>query len=334
MSLLATLAFALQVTAASAPTPELRGEDLMKALQSGGYTILLRHARTDRSYQEAMGTVPAERSAQRNLSADGVRDAALMGVVLRKYRIPIGEIVSSPMYRTRETAEYAARTPTTITMALRVFPSTDETAAVVAAPPAPGTNRLLVTHHFVIEKYVPGIRPGDIGESEAAIVRPAGEGRITLVGRITLSDWERLANVAPPSVTTAASATTSTVVLTASPTEPVTIASLPVTRAGRLARRYLEAFNSRDTTRMRLFIESSLLPNPDRPLPVRLQSYLTTFETLGPIAVTGLRASSADEITLVARAKNGDIVLTVRASAEEPARAESITIGTTRGAHP
>jgi phosphohistidine phosphatase SixA len=170
MQLLAVLALAAQTAGGPAYSVELRGEELMKALQSGGYTILLRHARTDWSFKEEVGSVPVERSAQRNLSADGVRDAALMGVVLKRYRIPIGEIVASPMFRARETAEYAAGTPT-VSMALRVFPTTDETAALVAAAPKPGTNRLLVTHHFVIEKLVPGIKPGDVGESEAAVVR-------------------------------------------------------------------------------------------------------------------------------------------------------------------
>ena len=41
----------------------------------------------------------------------------MMGVVFRKYGITFAEIISSPMYRTVETAEMAAGTPTAITMA-------------------------------------------------------------------------------------------------------------------------------------------------------------------------------------------------------------------------
>ena len=52
--------------------------------------------------------------------------------------------------------------PATTTMALRVFPATAEAAALIAAAPAAGTNRVVVTHHFVIETHVPGIRPGDM----------------------------------------------------------------------------------------------------------------------------------------------------------------------------
>jgi phosphohistidine phosphatase SixA len=200
MRLLAALALTAYAAVAPAQSSELRGEQLMHALRNGGYTILLRHARTDRSFKEAMGYVPVERSAQRNLTDDGVHDAKLMGVVLKKYEIPIGEIVASPMYRTRETAEYAAGTPTS-SIVLRSYPPTDEQAMLVAQSPKPGTNRLLVTHHFVIEKHVPGIKPGEIGESEAAIIQTTSDGRVQLVGRITLSDWEKLAGAPPKSAT-------------------------------------------------------------------------------------------------------------------------------------
>jgi phosphohistidine phosphatase SixA len=334
MQLLAVLALAAQTAGGPAYSVELRGEELMKALQCGGYTILLRHARTDWSFKEEVGSVPVERSAQRNLSADGVRDAALMGVVLRRYRIPIGEIIASPMFRTRETAEYAAGTPT-VSMALRVFPTTDETAALVAAAPKPGTNRLLVTHHFVIEKLVPGIKPGDVGESEAAVVRPTGDGHVALVGRITLSDWERLAGI--PQTVPAKQVSQTTVPAPATPADPATqgaALTIPDTPAGRLARRYIDAFNSGDSARARAFIESSLVPNPNRSTETRVESWARSFQNLGPLSVVGVRSSSAAEVVLDIRAQNREYFLTAKVSVDDPARAASITIGTTQGGHP
>jgi hypothetical protein len=116
-----------------------------------------------------------------------------MGVVFRKYGISFAEIISSPMFRTVETAEMAAGKPKT-TMALRVIPSTPEQEALIKTAPKPGTNRLLVTHHFVIEKHVPGVKPGGVGESEAAVVSHAADGTIQLVGIIKLDDWKALAN--------------------------------------------------------------------------------------------------------------------------------------------
>src|SRR5215203_983624 len=73
-----------------APAPELRGESLMDALRAGGYTVILRHARTDRSQpnqETPQGPIPALRSQQRNLTDNGVRDAQLMGRVFKKYKI-------------------------------------------------------------------------------------------------------------------------------------------------------------------------------------------------------------------------------------------------------
>jgi phosphohistidine phosphatase SixA len=330
MPLLAALAFVVNATFVLPDSAELRGEDLMKALSTGGYTILLRHARTDRSFQEAIGTIPVERSAQRNLSADGVRDAALMGVVLRKYHIPIGEIIASPMFRARETAEMAAGTPT-ISMALRVFPSTDEQAALVAVAPKARTNRLLVTHHFVIEKHVPGIAPGEIGESEAAIVRRTPDGHVAYVGRITLADWERLAGV-PAQAAQSAPAAAPAPATTYGPAEPSP--TIPNTPAGQLAQRYISAFSSGDATRMREFIESSLIPNPDRPTELRLKTFTESFERFGPLTVTGIRASSAEEISVNVRAKSGDFIVTTKVAPDHPGRAASITIGTLAGGHP
>ena len=121
---------------------ELRREQLMDALRKGGYTVLLRHARTDRSFNEQRDPVPVERSQQRNLNDDGIRDAALMGVVFRKYGIQFADILSSPMYRCVETAEYAAGKPTSTTMVLRSFPATPDQAALVAKAPRPARTAL------------------------------------------------------------------------------------------------------------------------------------------------------------------------------------------------
>ena len=296
---------------------ELRRDSLMAVLKQGGYTILLRHARTDRSFKEEIAYVPADRSAQRNLTDDGVKDARLMGVVLRKYGIPIGEIVSSPMFRTRETAEYAAGKPTTITMALRTFPTTDETARVVTAPPKPGTNRLLVTHHFVIEQLVPGIRPGDVDESEAAVVRPTGDGKVELVGRITRGDWVELAGDAP----------------VAEETNPAPAAVQPTGGAAQLARSYISAFNSGDPARMRAFIESSLVADPHRPVDERVKRYAQMFEDFGTLTVDTSVEESPAEVTMGVRSKRGSIRVIVTMSKEEAGRIESVKFAVTEGGH-
>ena len=334
MQTFALIALIAQTAAASPPVAaEVRGEALMDSLRAGGYTILLRHTRTDRSFREEMGAIPAERSAQRNLTDEGVQDAKIIGAVLKQYDIPIGEIIASPMFRTRETAELAAGPPT-IAMALRSWPSTDEQAALVAAAPPAGTNRLLVTHHFVLETHVPGIRPGDIGESEAAVIARTPEGRVRLLGRIALSDWERLAGIARRASPAAAGSSHHGGGVSYGTSGP--LATLPDTPAGRLAARYLDAFNSGDPTRVRSFIDSALVADPERPTDARVRTFEETFGRLGAITPVAIHRSAPDELALVAHANGGEYLITIRVSAEHAGRAASIVIaaGASGGRHP
>jgi phosphohistidine phosphatase SixA len=323
LHIVSAITFAAGVASATLDSAELRRDDLMAALRSGGYTVILRHARTDRSFQEQMGAVPEKRSEQRNLSDDGFRDAALMGVVLRKYNIAFAEIISSPMFRATETAEMAAGKPTTVTMALRVFPATPEQAKLVMTPPKKGTNRLLVTHHFVIETHVPGIKPGEIGESEAAIVRHTADGKVELVGRITLDDWEALANpnhgaAHVPAPAPAAHGGTY------APT-PANAADFPDTHAGHLAKDYVSAFNSGNAEKMRAFIEASMLPDPARPTDERLKSYAKLFGDHGPLSLIKVDSSAAVSTVLVMKSKQGDLRLSVKSSEANPMRVSSVT---------
>ncbi|MGH7712141.1 MAG: histidine phosphatase family protein, partial [Gemmatimonadaceae bacterium] len=189
---LAITALAVAVAATAPDTTELKADSLLKVLKQGGYTIMLRHARTDRSYMDDPRTAPLDdRTKQRNLSDAGVADAKAIGLVMRTAGIPVGEIVSSPMFRAKETAQIAFGEPT-LSSELMSLSATPEQRALVFEPPKRGTNRVIVTHHFIIERYVPGIKLGDIGESEAAVVRTTPNGELSLVGRFTLADWERL----------------------------------------------------------------------------------------------------------------------------------------------
>jgi phosphohistidine phosphatase SixA len=318
--------------AATAPAA-LGGEALMHALQSGGYTILLRHARTDRNApnQETPGTVPTLRSEQRNLTAEGEADVRSMRDVVRRFAFPISEVISSPSYRCRETAD--AFGPADVTMTLRAFPTTAETQALVAATPKPGTNRVLVTHHFVIENHVPGIAPGDVGESEAAVVRPTGDGRVELVGKIKLADWQQLggapAHGAPPAAAVqpgggGAAASHHPPGGGAAATAPPAL-DLPATPLGRLAAAYVEAFNSGDGGRMGGFIDSAFVESSDRPTAVRVAAYLQLFADHGALTVTGVQSETASALALRARSKRGNLTLTVTPSASQPGRIQSLT---------
>lgn len=322
-TLLTTLGAAAVMMTTATPQPELRGEALMEALQGGGYTIVLRHARTDRSFQEAMNVVPTSRAQQRNLNDEGVRDARLMSVVFKKYDIPFGDVLASPMFRATETAEYAVR-PARTTMVLRTFPTLDDARALIAESPAQGTNRLVVTHHFVIEAHVPGIKPGDIGESEAVVVRAGPDGTIALVGRILLADWATLA--AGASTTTGVTTQGHAVPAGYSATHATESVTFPDTPVGRLAQEYVRAFSTGDTATMRQFIESSLDGDPARTIADRLASYAKLYGDVGQLHVASIDSVAAHEITITTHAARGAVRITLKESEKRVGRASAITL--------
>ena len=45
---------------------------------------------------------------------------------------------------------------------------------LIVALPKPGTNRVIVTHHFIIERYAPGIRPGTVISALKALAAGLG----------------------------------------------------------------------------------------------------------------------------------------------------------------
>ena len=340
LHLLSSLTLVAGLATATNDSTELRREKLMEALKSGGYTVMLRHARTDRSFNEQRDPVPMARKDQRNLNDEGIKDAALMGVVFRKYGIQFAEIISSPMYRTVETAEYSVGKPTSTTMLLRVIPATPEQAALIKQAPKKGTNRLIVTHHFVIETHVPGIKPGDVAESEAAVVRHTADGKVQLVGRITLGDWQYLANpegARAEGAPKADGAGTHGGALAAlgrlihgAPDSDAKPVSIPDTHAGHIAQEYIKAFNTGSEDTMRAYIDAWMLANPARTMEERLQTYSQLFKEHGALTVVQVESSQALEVVLGMRSRMGNFRLTVKASEAQPMRAQAVTFAMTQ----
>jgi phosphohistidine phosphatase SixA len=152
----------------------LGGMALVTALRSGGYVIYFRHARTDFSMPDTDRANLADCSTQRNLSDEGRADARAIGAAIRALRIPIGAVLSSEYCRTRETAELAfGRVETTRDLTSRASTTSPEEEAeriealrrLLATPPAPGTNTVLVGHQFNLQDAT-GVT---IAEGEAAI---------------------------------------------------------------------------------------------------------------------------------------------------------------------
>jgi phosphohistidine phosphatase SixA len=178
----------------------LTGSELVNALRQGGYVFVMRHANSPPTRADTSTAAPGNTRLERQLNENGHKTAKAMGDALRALQIPIGEVLSSPTFRTRETAVDLAVGPVKTFLELgdgspgyEVTSFKDGTAflrAQAAAVPPPGTNRLIITHIPNIEYAF--ANASDVAEGEALVFRADGKlGQ--QVARIKIEEWPRLA---------------------------------------------------------------------------------------------------------------------------------------------
>ena len=334
--ILGTTALAVWLALTPPPNGRLSADSMMVELRKGGYTILWRHTATDYSTRDVPGAT--ERSQQRNLTVQGALDAEIIGRMLKLRGVPIGEVLASPMFRTRETAERAFGR-TEVTPLLRLLDPTPEQRAMLMAPPATGTNRVLVTHHFIIERNATGIRPGDVAEGEAAVVRPNGD-VLETVAIFKMADWRRLAEATPGSGVTpnalatpvpAATPATAPVGPPAPPprpsTTPLVLPELLQTHRNAVIANYLQTFNAGDPQRMRTFFEQFSVPNPARTMEQRLETYARLRGDLGNVTITSAEPGGADQVVVkVAGTTGRSGTYTFTLEGDHPGRIVSISV--------
>ena len=320
--------FAVLTIASPPPDSLLSADSLLMAMRKGGYTMIWRHGATDRSVQEPMNYQTTPRFQQRNLTDRGIADSKLVGAIFKAAGVPVGEVLSSPMFRTRETAEYAfghvADTPV-----LRQLDPSPEQRQLLAAEPAAGTNRVIVTHHFVIERNVPGITPGRIGEGEAAVVRRTRGDSVQLVGIFKMADWERIgAHVAAASP--AANGPAGHGAAGGARPAPVNVGPLVIPASLQTKERasiaeYLTVFNSGDAAKMRQFYEKSVVPNPERTMEQRMEVFTRIKGQLGNIAVDSTETPEANKVAVkVQTSTGGPATITFTVEPQSPFRLAGI----------
>jgi phosphohistidine phosphatase SixA len=190
---------------ASAPpilnaAPMLSGENLVKALRQGGYVIVMRHASSPQQAPNAETANSDNIQRERQLDEPGRASAVAMGKALHELRIPVGEILSSPTYRALETVRLTQLgKPTPIPelgdggQSMKV--STDAQAEWlrrrVEQYPV-GTNTLIMTHLPNMSRAFPEFTR-NLMDGEALIFGPDGKGGATLVARVRIEEWPRMA---------------------------------------------------------------------------------------------------------------------------------------------
>lgn len=190
------LAVVTLVTAVASQAQTLSGAALVKALQAGGHVIVMRHASSPSQIPEKPNSdnVPPERQ----LDELGRRTATAMGEALRRLKIPIGETLTGPAYRTRETARLLglpdsrpiAELGEGLTPMQGVSKAQTEWLQKKVRDVPRGTNTVLITHVPNVTAAFPDSPAVDQGE--AIVFGPDGKGGTRVVGRIKIDEWPGL----------------------------------------------------------------------------------------------------------------------------------------------
>jgi phosphohistidine phosphatase SixA len=183
----ASFAFATQ------PRRARGAEALVAALRAGGHTVYMRHAMTDRA-QIDTGRL-GDRSGQRNLSPAGRAQAEALGRAVGRLGIPVGTVLTSPVFRAADTAELAFGrqrvriepfltaddyTPDAVLLAANIA----RTRARLAEAPREG-NDILVGHIVPLGMVLGrSLAQAEFLEGALAVFRP-GVGEASLLGIVT-----------------------------------------------------------------------------------------------------------------------------------------------------
>lgn len=193
---IASLGLLMAAVALSAQT--LSRDMLAAALREGGFVIVMRHASSPREAPDAASANPDNTGHERQLDAEGRRDARAMGAALKRLGIPVNEILSSPTYRALETARLldVGKAVPADPLGNEGMSATNEAGArwlrqEVARKPRAGGNRLLITHGPNISAAFPDYSAG-MGEGEALIFDPRGGTGPVMIQRVRIGDWPGL----------------------------------------------------------------------------------------------------------------------------------------------
>src|SRR5215470_13534693 len=171
--------------------------DVVKLLRGGGYVIVFRHGATHADQTDTDPLNLDDVAKQRQLNDKGRADATAVGEAFQRAGIPIGRSYSSRFFRAVETARLIGGKEPQTTLDLTegglvVSPNenarrTEALRALVATPPDPGTNTLIITHKpNILDAF--GKDWFEIKEGEASIFKPEGR-RFALVARVQIGQW-------------------------------------------------------------------------------------------------------------------------------------------------
>jgi phosphohistidine phosphatase SixA len=188
---------------ATASAEQLEGAALVAALRQGGYVIIMRHPSSPFAVPDKAQADSGNTKLERQLDDAGRKTAREMGEAFRRLHIPVGDILSSPTYRARESLRLAGLGEP------RTFPELDDGGQSMQAnadaersawlrkkaaePPRAGKNTLIVTHTPNLTGAF-GESAAKVAAGEALIFHPRSKADPDLVARIKIEEWPALAS--------------------------------------------------------------------------------------------------------------------------------------------
>jgi phosphohistidine phosphatase SixA len=163
----------------------------------------MRHPSSPPGVPDKAQADPENTKLERQLDETGRTTAREMGEALRSLRIPIGDVLSSPTYRARESVRLAAFGKPKIIDELddggqSMQANADHKRSAwlrkkAAEAPDKGRNTLIVTHTPNLTGAFGAAATG-MAAGEALIFHPNGKAEPELVGRIKIEEWPKLAS--------------------------------------------------------------------------------------------------------------------------------------------
>ena len=177
--------------------PKANPERLIKQLREGGLVIYFRHSTTETSgLAEANGVDVSRCDTQRGLTPAGRAQATAIGRAFATMQVPVGEVLSSPFCRCKETAGLAFghyEVNPDLYFAIdsnaeqtKLF--SDKLRVLLSTPPAGATNKVIISHTANL-KEAAGIWPTPDGV--AIVFRPRANGGFEPL-RNAVSNWPQM----------------------------------------------------------------------------------------------------------------------------------------------
>lgn len=171
---------------------------IVEQLRKGGYVLYMRHGNTDTTKPDQIDADINDCATQRPLSQEGKRIVTSIGKIIRKAKIPVGEIHSSPMCRAKDSALLAFGKTGSLNAGLmytanmtdkQKFQALDTIRELVSMQVSGHTNRAIVAHSQNIMALI-GYLPSP--EGTVVIFEPLGNHQFKYIASVNPKEWAEL----------------------------------------------------------------------------------------------------------------------------------------------